>query len=40
VDRGGSWLFPAWRVRPVTRERNPSDFRAAIMGFRVARCLA
>jgi formylglycine-generating enzyme required for sulfatase activity len=32
-------MFPAWLVRPANRERNPSDFRTAIMGFRVARCL-
>jgi len=37
VDRGGSWLFPAWLLRPATRERNPPDFRDAIMGFRLAR---
>lgn len=37
VDRGGSWMFPAWLLRPATRERNPVDFRADIMGFRVAR---
>jgi len=36
VDRGGSWMFPAWLLRPATRERNPADFRAVIMGFRVA----
>jgi len=39
VDRGGSWMFPAWLLRPATRERNPADFRADIMGFRVARTL-
>ena len=39
VDRGGSYLFPAWLLRPATRERNPADFRDAIMGFRVARTL-
>ena len=39
VDRGGSWMFPAWLLRPATRERNPADFRNAIMGFRVARSL-
>lgn len=27
VDRGGSWLYPAWLLRPATRERNPPDFR-------------
>jgi len=39
VDRGGSWLFPARLLRSATRERNPADFRAVIMGFRVARTL-
>jgi formylglycine-generating enzyme required for sulfatase activity len=39
VDRGGSWMFPAWLLRPATRERNPAGFRADIMGFRVARTL-
>jgi len=39
VDRGGSWMFPAWLLRPATRERNPSDYRNDIMGFRVARTL-
>jgi formylglycine-generating enzyme required for sulfatase activity len=39
VDRGGSWMFPAWLLRPATRERNSADFRADIMGFRVARAL-
>jgi formylglycine-generating enzyme required for sulfatase activity len=39
VDRGGSWMFPAWLLRPATRERNPADYRDAIMGFRVARTL-
>ena len=39
VDRGGSWLYPAWLLRPAARERNPADFRDAIMGFRVARTL-
>jgi formylglycine-generating enzyme required for sulfatase activity len=37
VDRGGSWLYPAWLLRPATRERNPPGFRDAIMGFRVAK---
>jgi formylglycine-generating enzyme required for sulfatase activity len=36
VDRGGSWMFPAWLLRPATRERNPADYRDNIMGFRVA----
>lgn len=40
VDRGGSWLYPAWLLRPATRERNPANFRDRIMGFRVARTLA
>jgi formylglycine-generating enzyme required for sulfatase activity len=39
VDRGGSWLYPAWLLRSATRERNPADYRDAIMGFRVARTL-
>ncbi len=39
VDRGSSWLYPAWLLRSATRERNPSAFRDAIMGFRVARTL-
>jgi formylglycine-generating enzyme required for sulfatase activity len=39
VDRGGSWMFPAWLLRPATRERNPFDYRNDIMGFRVARTL-
>jgi formylglycine-generating enzyme required for sulfatase activity len=39
VDRGSSWLYPAWLLRSATRERNPADFRAVIMGFRVARAL-
>ncbi|HSP14725.1 MAG TPA: formylglycine-generating enzyme family protein [Thermoanaerobaculia bacterium] len=39
VDRGGSWLYPAWLLRSATRERNPSDYRDRIMGFRVARTL-
>ena len=39
VDRGSSWLYPAWLLRSATRERNPSDFRDVIMGFRVARTL-
>jgi formylglycine-generating enzyme required for sulfatase activity len=39
VDRGSSWMFPAWLLRPATRERNPADYRNNIMGFRVARTL-
>jgi formylglycine-generating enzyme required for sulfatase activity len=32
-------MLPAWLLRPATRERDPADFHAAIMGFRVARSL-
>src|SRR5581483_7374399 len=39
VDRGSSWLYPAWLLRSATRERNPADFRDAIMGFRLSRAL-
>jgi formylglycine-generating enzyme required for sulfatase activity len=39
VDRGSSWMFPTWLLRSATRERNPADYRNAIMGFRVARAL-
>ena len=39
VDRGGSWMFPAFLLRPASRERNPADYRDAIMGFRVAKTL-
>jgi formylglycine-generating enzyme required for sulfatase activity len=39
VDRGGSWYFPTWLLRPATRERNPADCRDKVMGFRVARTL-
>jgi formylglycine-generating enzyme required for sulfatase activity len=39
VDRGGSWMFPAWLLRPATRERNPAVYRDDIMGFRIARTL-
>jgi formylglycine-generating enzyme required for sulfatase activity len=39
VDRGGSWLYPAWLLRSATRERNPADYRDIIMGFRVAKTL-
>lgn len=39
VDRGGSWLFPVVLLRSATRERNPADFRDAIMGFRLAKTL-
>jgi formylglycine-generating enzyme required for sulfatase activity len=37
VDRGGSWYYPSWLIRPATRERNPPEYRDLIMGFRVAR---
>jgi formylglycine-generating enzyme required for sulfatase activity len=40
VDRGSAFLFPAWLLRSATRERNPADFRDAIMGFRVAATLS
>jgi formylglycine-generating enzyme required for sulfatase activity len=40
VDRGSSWLFPAWLLRSATRERNPPDFRDFIMGFRVAKTMS
>jgi len=39
VDRGGSWMFPAWLLRPATQERNLADYRDDIMGFRVAKTL-
>ena len=39
VDRGASWLYPAWLLRPAVRERNPADYRDVIMGFRLARAL-
>jgi formylglycine-generating enzyme required for sulfatase activity len=39
VDRGGSWYYPAWLLRSATRERNPADYRDAVMGFRVAKTL-
>lgn len=39
VDRGASWFFRTWALRSATRERNPADYRDAIMGFRVARTL-
>jgi formylglycine-generating enzyme required for sulfatase activity/dienelactone hydrolase len=39
VDRGSSWMFPTWALRSATRERNPSDYRDTIMGFRVAMTL-
>ena len=39
VDRGGSWLYPAWHLRVATRERNRAEWRDAIMGFRVAKTL-
>jgi len=39
VDRGASWLYPAWLLRPAVRERNPAGYRDVIMGFRLARTL-
>src|SRR5438874_827281 len=39
VDRGGSWMYPAWLLGSATRERNPADYRDAIMGFRLAKTL-
>ena len=39
VDRGSSYLYPAWLLRSATRERNPASYRDAIMGFRVAKTL-
>jgi formylglycine-generating enzyme required for sulfatase activity len=39
VDRGSSWLYPAWLLRSATRERNPAGYRDIIMGFRLARTL-
>lgn len=39
VDRGSSWFYPAWLLRSATRERNPPDFRATLIGFRVAKTL-
>jgi len=39
VDRGGSWLYPAWLLRSATRERNAANYRDRIMGFRVAKRL-
>ena len=39
VDRGGSWLYPAWLLRAATRERNAAGYRDVIMGFRLARTL-
>jgi formylglycine-generating enzyme required for sulfatase activity len=37
VDRGSSWFYPAWMLRPATRERNPHAYRDVMLGFRVAR---
>jgi formylglycine-generating enzyme required for sulfatase activity len=37
VDRGSSWFYPAWMLRPATRERNPHAYRDEMLGFRVAR---
>jgi formylglycine-generating enzyme required for sulfatase activity len=39
VDRGGSWFYPTWLLRSAPRERNPADYRDAVLGFRVARTL-
>ncbi len=39
VDRGGSWYYASWLLRAATRERNPSNYRDLIMGFRVAKSL-
>jgi formylglycine-generating enzyme required for sulfatase activity len=39
VDRGSSWMFSTWALRSAIRERNPSDYRDTIMGFRVAMTL-
>lgn len=36
VDRGGSWGYGAWLLRPAARERNPEDYRDTMLGFRVA----
>jgi formylglycine-generating enzyme required for sulfatase activity/dienelactone hydrolase len=38
-DRGGSWFYPAWLLRPATRERNPAGYRDGVLGFRLARTL-
>jgi formylglycine-generating enzyme required for sulfatase activity len=37
VDRGSAWFYPAWMLRPATRERNPHAYRYVMLGFRVAR---
>jgi formylglycine-generating enzyme required for sulfatase activity len=39
VDRGAAWMFRTWALRSATRERNPADYRDAVMGFRVAKTL-
>ena len=39
VDRGSWFAFPTWALRSATRERNPSDYRDSVMGFRVAKSL-
>jgi formylglycine-generating enzyme required for sulfatase activity len=39
VDRGSWFAFPPWALRSATRERNPSDYRDSVMGFRVAKTL-
>ena len=40
VDRGGSWFYPSWFLRPTTRERNPADYGDMMIGFRVASVLS
>ena len=37
IDRGGSWFYPTWLLRSAPRERNPSDYRDMMLGFRVAK---
>lgn len=39
VDRGSSWFYPAWLLRPAVRDRNPASYRDMMMGFRLARSL-
>jgi formylglycine-generating enzyme required for sulfatase activity len=39
LQRGGSWNNAPHSLRSGRRERNPSDFRSGIIGFRVARTL-
>jgi formylglycine-generating enzyme required for sulfatase activity len=40
VDRGSCWLYPTWLLRSAPRERNPADYRDAVMGFRLAKTLS